>query len=206
MRFEISNQLSGWLRKDGRDDLASQGEVDLPELAYLAIFSEARQQHPQEDMAATRDRALFRVLTHPELAPTRKQVRKVSWERREEWLRWAWMIAVLILLLLLAVRGHAQEKPKVIYEAQQGEGLTAAAAPPSLTDAQKFKVRDLQHRYDELRVQAAKLDVEKLKLEKQISDVLFQINGLAFDLAKESKVNTNQYNLNIDLLQWEKRK
>ncbi len=228
MRFEISNQLSALLRKDGRNDLANQGEIDVPDVRYLEVFAEAQQQHPEEDTAMLRDRALFRILTHPEWGPTRKQVSLHNRDKHERWLRYAWAIAILLLLLLLLIRsGHAQDKRKEIYQAQGNEPIQAEvkksgiepggglrsklptpekADPPPLTAEQKFRIRDLQHRYDELRLQMAKLELDKMKLEKQLGDALSQLNGVAYDIARESKVTTNDYNLNIDLLIWEKRK
>ncbi len=212
VKFEISNQLAAWLRNDGRNDLANRPEVDVPDPRYLQVFTEAQQQHPEEDIPTLRDRALFRCLTHPEWAPTRLQVITASRETRERWLRYIWAFLVVLLLLLILLRSaHGQEKP--VYRAQGKEAIRAEASkkevPPVVADTDKLAFRELQVEQDRYLIELADLEAAYLRkraeLKEKVAQLAEKIQQAAYDLALKDNLDPKRYVLDLRTITWEKK-
>ncbi len=212
MKFEISNQLAAWLRRDGRDDLAKLGEVDVPVERFQKVWEEAHGQHPEEDDSTIWDRALFRCLTHPEWAPTRLQVAKGNRETRERWLRYAWAFLVVLLLLLILLRSaHGQEKP--VYQAQGKEAIRAEASkkevPPVVADTDKLAFRELQVEQDRYLIELADLEAAYLRkraeLKEKVAQLAEKIQQAAYDLALKDNLDPKRYVLDLRTITWEKK-
>src|SRR5437899_1317122 len=71
MKRAVDERVHSWLLATGRDDLLI-GEVEVPDRLYDQVLAEAKEQHPEQPTDLLEDRALYRILTHPEWTPLAK--------------------------------------------------------------------------------------------------------------------------------------
>jgi hypothetical protein len=210
MRYQNNPILRDYLSRGGT---AAQAEYlahpcfELDDAAFAAAFSTIRRQHPSLDVEHAEARAAFRLLTSgapPNVArplPSRwKRAHKMAKRgaaRAWPWIKIAWAIAVLSLLL--AGRAHGQE-PEGVGAKKHGPQAALTVIP--LTDSEKLRMRNLQVEQDGYIIQLQKLQLQENQTQKLIDDLNKKINQAAADIAAADKIDTNALILDLPKLAW----
>lgn len=187
--------------------------------------SEVLSQHPGLRTEEYQARALYRVLTGAPssarvAAPMKAGIGAVAkFVGTWKWHLWTMLKVAWAILILLAVAGyiHAQQKTQARPGAKLLEDGTIVKAelPEELspTDKTRLRIRDLQYDQDRVIIQLKEMLVRCGALEKgedevyrRIENFRKQIEGVAFEAAKEEKIDVEWYTLDLDKMRWMKRK
>jgi hypothetical protein len=129
MRYENNEYLRRWLDEGGAKEYAALAHFDFEERALEAATAEVQQQHPYLSAPEARARAAYRLLTKDRRTPLPEGGR--AWPAIKLGGQVAWAVAVLVALLLLALRAKAEpprDLPPSVRAAVLARGLFAQEA------------------------------------------------------------------------------
>lgn len=204
MQYANNNRLAQMLRNGGQVTMTSSAFFDLDHDMFQARLADLRHRHPTEDGEYLRDRAAYQCLTMgkpPEgVIPDRKALPMLphapSFTRRDRYIAIAmWLV---LILLLLATRGHSQSPEGVQKRKDDSPPITVVPLP----DSDKVRVYKIEHDQDGLLMQKQSYQLKIDDLDRKIADDQNQLQQTAEDLAKSMHIDVATMTLDLDKLVW----